>query len=67
MELNKEIHLAKAGTLKRNITEREKYSLTHLKISGFINSKDFDVLGDLCTSWGVFDEDDNYIMDEDPP
>jgi hypothetical protein len=67
MELYKEIFLSKAGTLARNITEREKENVTHLKISGYINSKDFDVLDDMCTSWGEFDEDDNYIMDENEP
>jgi len=67
MELYKEIFLSKAGTLAKNITEREKESVTHLKISGYINAKDFDVLDDMCTSWGYYDDDDNYIMDENEP
>lgn len=67
MEERKEIHLTEAGTLKKHITEKEKYSVTHLKISGYINNKDFDMLDDMCTSWGSFDDDDNYIMDENEP
>ena len=67
MELYKEIFLSKAGTLAKNITEREKENVTHLKISGNINAKDFDVLDDMCTSWGSFDDDDNYIMEENEP
>lgn len=65
--MKKEIHLDEAGTLKNFLTEREKESITHLKISGSINSKDFDVLDDMCTSWGSYDDDDNYIMEENEP
>ena len=67
MELYKEIILSKAGTLAENISEQEKENVTHLKLSGYINSKDFDVLDDMCTSWGEFDEDDNYIIYENEP
>jgi len=67
METKKEIHLSKAGTLKQFITDQEKDDVTHLKISGYINSKDFDVLDYMCTSWGINDDDDNYIMYEDEP
>lgn len=65
--LKKEIHLEKAGTLKDFITENEKSSVSHLKISGFLNSKDFNVLDYLCTSEGEFDEDDNYTINFDEP
>ncbi len=68
MELSKkEIHLNEAGKLKDFITEAEIKSITHLKISGFLNSKDFDVLDDMCRSYGEFDEDDNRITDFDEP
>lgn len=67
MEFYKEIFLSKAGTLAKNISEQEKENVTHLKLSGYINSKDFDVLDDMCTSWGTFDEDDNYIIYENEP
>lgn len=62
------IHIEQAGTLKNNISETEKMNITHLKISGFLNSKDFDVLDEMCTSDGEFDDDDNYAtyMDEPP-
>ena len=67
MELYKEIFLYKAGILAKNITEREKENVTHLKISGYINTEDFDVLDDMCTCWGSYDDDDNYKMDENEP
>lgn len=67
MELYKEIFLSKAGTLANNITTQEKDNVTHLKISGYINAKDFDVLDDMCASCGSFDDADNYIMDENEP
>lgn len=69
MELiKKEIHIEKAGTLKNLLTKYEKNYVSHLKISGFLNSKDFDVLDDMCTSEGEFDDDDNYTINfEEPP
>lgn len=62
------IHIEQAGTLKNFVSETEKMNITHLKISGFLNSKDFDVLDDMCTSDGEFDDDDNRTtyMDEPP-
>lgn len=62
------IHIEQAGTLKNFISETEKMNITHLKISGFLNSKDFDILDDMCTSDGEFDDDDNHTtyMDEPP-
>jgi len=62
------IHIEQAGTLKNFVSETEKMNITHLKISGFLNSKDFDVLDDMCTSDGEFDDDDNHTtyMDEPP-
>ena len=67
MEYYKEIFLPKAGTLSKKITEQEKENVTHLKITGNINTKDFDVLDDMCTSCGSYDYDDNYKMDENAP
>jgi hypothetical protein len=62
------IYIEQAGTLKDFISETEKMNITHLKISGFLNSKDFDVLDDMCTSDGEFDDEDNRTtyMDEPP-
>lgn len=62
-----QIHIEQAGTLKNLITEAEKDTVTHLKISGLLNSKDFDVLDDMCTSYVEFDEDDNHIIDINEP
>lgn len=67
MEFFKEVFLSEAGSLSDNITAQEIQNVTHLKISGNINSKDFDILEDMCTSWGTYDEDDNYIMKEKEP
>ena len=62
------IHIEQAGTLKNFISETEKMNITHLKISGLLNSKDFDILDDMCTSDGEFDDNDNRTtyMDEPP-
>ena len=62
------IHIEQAGTLKYFISETEKMNITHLKISGLLNSKDFDILDDMCTSDGEFDDNDNRTtyMDEPP-
>lgn len=64
----KNIHIEQAGTLKNLISEAEKMSITHLKLSGFLNSKDFDVLDDMCTSDVEIDYEDNHtICMEEPP
>jgi len=63
----KQIHVEQAGTLKQLISEHEKEYVTHLKISGTLNSKDFDVLGDMCTVWSEYDENDNPVINEDRP
>lgn len=65
--LKKEIHIAQAGTLKNNITAIEKKSVTHLKISGFLNSKDFDVLSEMCSSDVEFDDIDNHTINFNEP
>lgn len=63
----KQIHVEQAGTLKQLISEHEKEYVTHLKITGTLNSKDFDVLEDMCLSWVEYDEDDNAIIDVNEP
>ncbi len=63
----KQIHVEQAGTLKQLITAYEKEHVTHLKISGLLNRKDFDVLDDMCSSWVEYDEDDNAIVDVNEP
>ncbi len=64
-KLVKHINLEKAGTLKNFLTESERMNITHLKISGQLNSSDFYVLDEMCTSWGERDEDDNFIIDDE--
>lgn len=62
------IHIEQAGTLKNLVSETEKMNITHLKISGFLNSEDFNVLDDMCTSDVEIDDDDNHtICMEEPP
>jgi hypothetical protein len=63
--LKKEILLDKAGTLKRFITEIERNKITHLKIAGFLNSEDFNVLGEMCSCVGEYDEEDYFTIDMD--
>ncbi len=63
----KEIFIETAGTLKNFISKDERMLVTHLKLSGHINSKDFDVLDDMCTCWCDMDEDDNHIVNIDEP
>jgi hypothetical protein len=66
--MKKEIYLEKAGTLHKFLTESEKDNVTHLKLSGFFNSKDFDVLDEMCTSMVDIDDDDNHtVIDDEPP
>jgi hypothetical protein len=63
--ISKEIFLEKAGTLEKKITEYEQMYVTYLKISGCINSKDFDVVDNMCTCWCDIDEDDNHTIKDD--
>lgn len=63
----KHVHVSIAGTLEKLISEAEKMSITELKITGFLNSKDFDVLDDMCTSCVDIDEDDNHTVRLDEP
>lgn len=66
-QVEKTIYVEQAGTLKNLISEDEKMNVTHLKISGFLNDKDFDVLDDMCSCYGEFDDDDNFIPYPDEP
>ena len=66
METSKVIHLEKANTLALFLSEKEREDIVYLKVTGFIGRKDFDeVLDDMCTVWGEYDDDDNYIPEED--
>lgn len=68
MEAKKTIYIEEAGTLSTLITEEEKMTLTHLKIVGKINNRDvFDVIDDMCTTYGEFDLEDNRITYYDEP
>ena len=61
---SKVIHLEEPNTLSNFLTEEERHTLVSLKITGFIGFKDFDdVLDDMCSAWGEYDEDDNFIPD----
>ena len=66
METTKVIHLEKANTLSQFLSYQERREVVSLKITGFIGRKDFDdVLDDMCTVWGEYDDDDNFIPNED--
>lgn len=62
------LHNEQAGNLDNLISDTEKMQVTHLKISGFLNSKDFDVLDEMCTSEVRFDDNDNATVNlHEPP
>ncbi|MGN0224587.1 MAG: leucine-rich repeat domain-containing protein [Prevotella sp.] len=62
----KKIHVAEAGTLSTLLPTEEAGQLEVLILSGYLNTKDFEVLDDLCTFWGMeYDEDDNPVFDWD--
>ena len=68
MEETKIIHLKEPNTLSDFLSEEERQTVVSLKITGVIGQKDFDVLDDMCTAEGIYDDDDNYIIDyEDSP
>ena len=67
-DFRKDIYIVEAGALNHLITEDEKMFITHLKVSGYLNSNDFDVLDTMCSSIVEFDDDDNEtIIEEDSP
>lgn len=62
--MNLEIKIDEPGTLSEKIPSEIRDKIVSLKISGCIDRKDFDdVLDDMCTSYGEYDEDDNYTID----
>lgn len=66
MEATKVIHLEKANTLAQFLSGKEREELVSLKVTGFIGRDDFeDVLEDMCYVYGVYDDDDDFIPDED--
>ena len=65
MEKTKTIHLKEPNTLASFLSEEERQTITSLKIIGVVGVKDFDVLDDMCTAWGEYDEYDNFIPDYD--
>ena len=68
MEETKTIHLKEANTLSDFLSEEERQTVVSLKITGVIGLKDFDVLDDICSADGIYDDDDDYIIDyEDSP
>jgi hypothetical protein len=60
MNKTKAIHLNEPNTLASFLTEEERQTIVSLKITGSIGLKDFDVLDDMCTAWGEYDEYDNF-------
>jgi len=68
--IKKEIHLEKAGTLHKFLSSYEKDNVTHLVLSGLINSKDFAVLDDMCSSNGEYVGEipyDEFVIDDNEP
>lgn len=66
METTKVIHLEKANTLAQFLSAKERENIVSLKVTGFIGCDDFeDVLDEMCYVYGVYDDDDNFIPDED--
>lgn len=62
----KTVHLDTPGTLSQFLSEDERQNICALKITGFINHKDFeDVLDDMCDAYGLYDEDDFFQIDID--
>lgn len=68
MEEIKIIHLNEANTLSKFLSKEERQTIVSLKIMGIIGLKDFDILDDMCTAEGIYDNDDDFIIDyEDSP
>ena len=65
MERSRIIQLDEPNTLASFLTKEEQQTITSLKIIGVVGLKDFDVLDDMCTAWGEYDEYDNFIPDYD--
>lgn len=64
MEDCKFIHLKEPNTLSLFLTKEERQTIKSLKITGYIGDEDFfEVLDDMCTAWGEYDDDDNFIVD----
>ena len=63
METEKTIHLKESNTLSLFLNEEERQTIVSLKITGVIGLKDIDVLDDMCTAWGEYDDYDNFIPD----
>lgn len=63
----KHIHIKKAGTLKKLLSEKEKMKITHLKVSGFLNSDDFFEFDEMCSSEVSIDEYDYHTVKIDEP
>ncbi len=65
MEAKKIIHLEKPNTLGKLLSEKEREEVVSLKITGYIGRDDFeDVLDDMCTLWGYYDDDDIFIPED---
>ncbi len=66
MEKYKVLHLEKPNTLSTFFSEEERQEIVSLKISGLIGRQDFDdVLDEMCYVWGQYDEDDNFVPEDD--
>lgn len=65
MEKNVTIHLREPNTLARYLCSMQRQMVESLKITGVLGWEDFDVLDDMCTTWGRYDDDDNFIPDEE--
>lgn len=68
METNfeKTVYLERPNTLSEFISDEERMTLTSLKITGILGSCDvLDVLDDMCTAHGTFDEYDDFTLNEE--
>jgi hypothetical protein len=65
-QFDKVVHLEKAGTLKKFISNDELMMLESLKITGKINKQDFDdVIEKMCDVFCWYDDDDCLIIEYD--
>lgn len=56
------LHLREPNTLSRYLCPMKRLLVESLKITGVLGQKDFQVLDDMCSAVGYYDEDDNFIL-----
>ena len=63
MKRSKTIHLEEPNTLYKFLSREEQQSVVSLKITGVLGLKDFEVMDEMCSSWGEYDDDENFLPD----